>query len=304
MALVIPNIESNPTFDGQSNVDATDLAAMSSATSGSGVVSGCQVSPQSSPNMTVQVAAGTIFINTAPISVSATSSVSIGAASSTDRRDIIVVNSSGVVSAVSGTPCGTAGWTRSSLALPPVKPSIPAGSVLLGEVYVASTTTSITAGNIIDKTAIVNPRYYGSFYSDQTQTAASANTPYVMTLNQTPEARGVSIVSGSRITFANAGTYNVQFSAQVSGTHTATIDIWLRQNGLNVVWSGGEVYVSNQNSYVLPAWNYVMTFASGDYLELVWATSDNSVTLLAQAAQTTPFVMPAVPSVILTAQQV
>jgi|HubBroStandDraft_1064217.scaffolds.fasta_scaffold137627_2 hypothetical protein len=54
------------------------------------------------------------------------------------------------------TPCGVAGWTRYSPPFTaPVKPAIPSGSVLLAEVYVASTTTAIAVGNIIDKTTTV-----------------------------------------------------------------------------------------------------------------------------------------------------
>lgn len=154
MALTIPDIQSSPTFDGQSVPDATDFAALQGTDDGNGVISGCQVSAQSSPNMTVQVAAGTVLVNGQKVTVSAVSSLTIGAASSYDRKDIVTVNSSGTVSVTAGSPCTTAGWTRSTNALPPVKPAIPSNSVLLGEVYVASTTTSIASGNIVDKTAL------------------------------------------------------------------------------------------------------------------------------------------------------
>lgn len=154
MALTIPNIESSPTFDGQSAPDATDFAALQGTDDGNGVITGCQVSAQSSPNMTVQVAAGTVLVNGQSVAVSAVSSLTISAASTYDRKDIVVVNSSGTVSVTEGTPCTTAGWTRNSGTLPPVKPAIPSNSVLLGEVYVASTTTSIASGNIIDKTTL------------------------------------------------------------------------------------------------------------------------------------------------------
>lgn len=160
MALLVPNIEASPTFDAQAIPDATDLAAQIAATAPveTGVVSGCAVSPQSSPNMTVKVAAGTIIVNGTQVAVTAVSSLSIAAADATDRRDIVVVNNAGTVSVVTGTDCGTAGWSRTTpnpltTNPPPVKPSIPANSVMLAEVYVASSTTSIAAGNLIDKTA-------------------------------------------------------------------------------------------------------------------------------------------------------
>ena len=62
-----------------------------------------------------------------------------------------MINNAGTVSVVAGTPCTVAGWSRTSTALPPVKPAIPANSIVLAEVYVANTTTTVASGNIIDK---------------------------------------------------------------------------------------------------------------------------------------------------------
>ncbi len=156
MALVTPNAESLPAFPAQAVLDATDVAALSSAIDGSGVISGCQVSAQSTPNMTVQVAAGSVYVNGATVSVAAVASLAIAAASAGDRRDIVTVNSSGAVSVTTGTASTVAGWTATSTGAPPVKPAIPAGSVLLGEVYVAASTTSIGASNLTDKTTTVS----------------------------------------------------------------------------------------------------------------------------------------------------
>lgn len=52
-------------------------------------------------------------------------------------------------------------------------------------------------------------------------------------------ANGVSVVSGSRITLANAGIYNIQFSAQIDKSDAGNddIDIWLAKNGANVSWT-------------------------------------------------------------------
>lgn len=152
MALTLPNLESSPTFDGQSVPDATDFAAIGGTADGNGVLSGCQVTVDT--GMTVTVASGTVVVNGVLVTVTGTT-VTAGAASTYDRRDIVVVNSSGTISIVAGTPCTTTGWTRSTNSLPPVKPAIPSNSVILAELYVAYNTTSIASGNIIDKTAII-----------------------------------------------------------------------------------------------------------------------------------------------------
>ncbi len=135
-------------------IDRADLTAIILAISGNYVSTGCQVTAQSTPNMTVQVSAGTIYVNGTSYAIAAVASLAVTAPSSHDRRDIVVANSSAVVSIIEGTPCTVAGWTPISGVLPPVKPAIPALSVILGEIYVASTTTSITSANITDKTTL------------------------------------------------------------------------------------------------------------------------------------------------------
>ncbi len=156
MPLTMQNLESSPTFDAQAIPDATDWAALILAVSGTAVINGCTVAANATPSTSVQVAAGKVTIANTDVTVAATS-VTPTSASSTDRKDIVVVNSSGVVSVVAGTPCGTAGWSRYTTAgnYPPVKPAIPANSVLLAELYVASTTTTFHSYNIIDKTTLV-----------------------------------------------------------------------------------------------------------------------------------------------------
>jgi hypothetical protein len=128
-----------------------------------------------------------------------------------------------------------------------------------------------------------------------------------MTLNNTAESNGVSIVSNSRITFTYAGTYNVQFSAQLDRTNSGsdTVEIWLRKNGVDVANSGGSIAMDGgvAASRRVPSWNYVLTVAAGDYLELMWLATDTHIRLLAQSASTSP-AHPEIPSVIFTAQQV
>ena len=147
--------------------------------------------------------------------------------------------------------------------------------------------------------------YYGSFYDQTTQTAALANTPYAMTLGVTAEANGVSIVSGTQITATYAGTYNLQFSAQLTdaggGGSGTDVNIWLRKNGVNVTESDTKVSITNAAKYYVAAWNWVITLAAGDYLEIVWMTNNTAIQI-----QYLPAVAPApsIPSVIATLTQV
>jgi len=155
MAFTIPNIESAPTFDAQSIFENTDLTVLANGVDGNGVISGCLVTPHTGSDMNVSIAAGVVQIAGVQVTVAAVASLAIGVASTFDRKDMVVVNSSGVISVTAGTPCTVAGWTQASSLAPPVKAPLSSNSVLLAEVYVAAATTAIATGNIVDRTLIV-----------------------------------------------------------------------------------------------------------------------------------------------------
>ena len=152
--------------------------------------------------------------------------------------------------------------------------------------------------------------YWGSFWSTQNQTAASTTTAYVVTLNNAdPDSNGVSVVSGSRVTHANAGVYNLQFSIQFlnDGNNDANTNVWFRKNGTDIPDSASQVTVTAQHGggsgQIILALNLMLELAAGDYVELVWQTEDTDVSLETLAAGTTP-TTPVTPSVIFTSQQV
>jgi hypothetical protein len=149
------------------------------------------------------------------------------------------------------------------------------------------------------------PEYFGSFYSTQDQTSAGANTANKMTLNTTDISNGVSIVSSSRITIANAGIYNIQFSAQLDKTDSGddVVDIWLCKNGSNVANSNTQTTLTGNNGKHVAAWNFFVNAAAADYYELCWSSPDSAVFLNYVAAASSP-TRPAIPSVILTVNKV
>jgi len=143
--------------------------------------------------------------------------------------------------------------------------------------------------------------YFGSFWSTQDQAATSANTAYAITFNNTdPDSNGVAVVSNSQIEIDNAGTYNLQFSAQFahSGGSDADVDLWLAKNGTNVADTNSKFTIKGGHESV-QAWNFVFTADPGDYYELKWSTPDTGVTVETFGTGTTP-TRPAVPSAILT----
>ena len=145
--------------------------------------------------------------------------------------------------------------------------------------------------------------YYGSFYDTTTQIAAAINTPYAMQLNTTVESNQIAITSGSRITFKNRGTYNIQFSAQLDQTSGAShnIYIWFRKNGVDIPNSSSVVAIQGTTAELVAAWNFVITVLGGDYVQIMWAVSNTNVQIVAAPANA---FSPAIPSVIATAVSV
>ena len=172
----------------------------------------------------------------------------------------------------------------------------------------SSTTTGLKWGT---NTAATPLGYYGAFQDNTTQTATTINTPYAMKFGITDLSNGITIVSDgsnlTRITIANTGIYNIQFSAQFDRTNSGTdaVDIWLRKNGVDVPGSGGKIILTGgaAASAILAAWNYVLDIVAGDYYQLMWSTPDTHVRLLYEPAQTIPFAHPIIPSTILTVTQ-
>lgn len=144
---------------------------------------------------------------------------------------------------------------------------------------------------------------YGAFSSDADQTA-TINTATLMTLNTTDFANQVSI-SSSKITVENAGIYNLQFSAQFQNTDTAFQDvyIWLRQNGVDITGSTGFVSIPNRHAgtdgHTIVGWNYFLSMAEDDYIEIYWSIPNAAVSIQHLAASGTP-TKPSTQSVVAT----
>ena len=145
---------------------------------------------------------------------------------------------------------------------------------------------------------------YGSFYSTQNQ-SGSANQIQIVTHNVTDFASGVSMVSGSQITFAEAGIYTLisTMQYQETGGGVATITGWLRKNGVDVADSATDLKLKGFGDRDLYAVNYFVSASAGDYVEFCWSSNDVDTEILYIAPRTSP-TRPAVPSVITTVNRV
>lgn len=154
MPFTIPN-EADAAFADMAEVDSVDLAILVAGLQGVGVISGCAVTAQGSPDMTVAVAAGVVSIGGALVTV-AGGNVTVAADGSNPRFTLIVVDNTATKSAVAGTASSN-----------PVFPAIPANSVVLAAVYIPAADTAIASNQILDKRVLVAAGQANTYSVDQ-----------------------------------------------------------------------------------------------------------------------------------------
>jgi hypothetical protein len=147
---------------------------------------------------------------------------------------------------------------------------------------------------------------HGAFQDSTDQVAANTTTAYPVTFNTTDFANGVTMASGSRITVADAGIWNLQFSIQLKNTTNdgQDVDIWFRKNGTNIDNSNSRFHLvarkgSGDPSHIIAALNFFVSMNSNDYIEIMWRTENTGVSIEAFGTSTSP-TRPAVPSAIVT----
>ena len=147
---------------------------------------------------------------------------------------------------------------------------------------------------------------YGAFQDSTNQVAANTTTAYAVSFNTTDFSNGVTIASGSRITVADTGIWNLQFSIQFTNTTNSSqdVDVWFRVNGTNVANSNSRFGFAPRKGagdpyHTIAALNYFVSLNATDYVEIMWRPTDTGVSIEKYAAGTSP-TRPAVPSAIVT----
>lgn len=119
------------------------------------------------------------------------------------------------------------------------------------------------------------------YYSTTDQTAAATNTAYPIEFENTYFENGMAINGGSnsQITVEKSGIYNFQMSGQLfSGNSSAkTAQIWIRRSGTDIGYSA-HAYTDDINSgYLEVNWNFNIDLQAGQYIEIMWATTDTNL---------------------------
>lgn len=139
MTFEIPN-SGSAAFSAQAEIDNVDFDILVQSLAGDGVVSGCAVTAQGTPDMTLAVAVGVVRVGRLDVNVAA-GNVTITTADATNPRfDLVVVNNAGTKSVTAGTAAAV-----------PVFPEVPANSVCLAAVYVPAADTAINSNQILSR---------------------------------------------------------------------------------------------------------------------------------------------------------
>lgn len=139
-----------------------------------------------------------------------------------------------------------------------------------------------------------------------TDATFTANTATQITFNQNDFLNDCTNDGTDGIHVKTAGIYNYQFSVQLKNTDTSIHSawIWLRVNGVDVAGTGSKFDVISSHGgidgFVIAACNFYVELNANDYVEMWAAVNNTAVTFDATAAQVSPFVMPAIPSVVAT----
>lgn len=155
----------------------------------------------------------------------------------------------------------------------------------------------------------VNTQLLGGSFYDTTDQTGNSGIELTMSLNTSdPWNNGVSVVSGTQITMANPGVYNLAFSAQMvspTGNNSTHTHIWLSQNGTAVPYSASQISFPSNSVYIVAAWNFFFeTTLPNEYVELKWLISSNVNNAVVIKTNPASGVIPETPGLIVTVNKV
>lgn len=146
---------------------------------------------------------------------------------------------------------------------------------------------------------------HGMFYDTTDQTQTVINTAKPITWNSSVYTKHVSIdgTDASKIVFAKAGRYKLEFTAQLNSKSASAKVFWFwpRINGTDVPGSTMEVTIHDNLESKTVARAGIFQVNAGDYLQAMWEVDDLNANLEAYAATA---VHPAIPSATLIVQSI
>lgn len=146
--------------------------------------------------------------------------------------------------------------------------------------------------------------YSATFFDTTTQTNGGATTANQVLINSTQIANGFTLGPNNRINILNAGTYYLDFAAQLTFTGGASspynVTIWFTVDDVIVPNSSFTFTTTGgQNDQTLGRISDTITLNAGQYIKFYWWSAVTGMKLLSTAAGTNP-TRPLSPSVNVT----
>ena len=143
-----------------------------------------------------------------------------------------------------------------------------------------------------------------SYTSTADQVVSSSNTPTIVLVDTIENQLGFELVDNSKFTALMDGTYlfgvSFQLDKNTLSPANATVYFWARVDGIDIERSAGEIVLLNNNNEQLPFIPYSYFLTAGQYVEFVFASSDNTVYLKYVGSIVSPYDRPQTPSVAIT----
>ena len=235
----------------------TRLNNMVGAAKDNGVLSGLDITAQTTPSLTLDVAAGQCHVDNETYVESAPTTVVVGTGHATlPRLDIVCYDTS----------AGAAAVTAGTAASTPQPPDIPAGDILLALISIPALDTTISNDQITDEIILVRPVGFVYVSSSNVITSLDGeelhnNTTYTKEKEFDPIPDDI---------FSNESELSIMFTLK-SQAGFVTVYGRIYRNGVAV---GTEQSTTNTN-YV-PYYETISGWSAGDLIQLYTRTTNGS----------------------------
>ena len=164
-----------------------------------------------------------------------------------------------------------------------VKPTAPNNVIPLAAVIKVGTTDGI----IFVRPTIEQQQSYGTFNRTTNYVAALANTAYAVPFTSSANTNGVNIgTPTSRIVVSQSGYYDISCTLQYTSTNSSQKNAytWIRKNGVDIPLSSRITTLSLNGGYRPVFISEAVSLAANDYVEIMFATTDTALSIVAAPA--------------------
>lgn len=170
-----------------------------------------------------------------------------------------------------------------------VKPTTPNNVIQVG---IALTIDAVN-GDFFVRPVIEQQMSYGNFIKVTDAIATAINTPYVLTLDATTAAKGVTLdpTTQTRIYMQQSGLYRIDLDAQMEilgggASEDGVMSMWIRKNGVDVPFTTRRQGINSKVPGVSFTHTKSLSLQAGDYIEVVYLVSSTLVVLDSTPATT------------------